>query len=391
MFLVKTDEAMILKLGMEEGVRDDPLTRPLSARKHCRPVTFLLICMGLASIVLSLATGVTVKRTWQDQAIQSAPSCKNPSIRREWRELSEREKEEYIDAVQCLRAVPSELHPMRTLYDDFPWVHSHIGRSTHNSAAFLSWHRYFIHVYETKLREQCGYTGTLTYWDWTLDWQDLRDSPIWDTRLGFGGNGNVSGAITVGDGGCVSGGPFANLTALIYGTDENVHCLSRGFRSGQDFNRHCRDDIGPHSIQTLLRSQDYESFNTGLEDGAHRLIPICLRGDWLLFSSPYGMHNVSLSSYIIVLYISWECFESHKANLMSDPVFFLHHTQIDRLWWIWQQQDLETRLSEYLGKTNRISDERATLADSLDVGPLAPQKTVSEVMETESEMICYRY
>lgn len=43
--------------------------------------------------------------------------------------------------------------------------------------------------------------------------------------MGFGGNGSESGAITVGHGGCVSDGPFANLTASIYGIDENVHCL----------------------------------------------------------------------------------------------------------------------------------------------------------------------
>lgn len=33
----------------------------------------------------------------------------------------------------------------------------------HGSAAFLAWHRYFIHIYERKLKEQCGYTGVLTY------------------------------------------------------------------------------------------------------------------------------------------------------------------------------------------------------------------------------------
>jgi len=27
----------------------------------------------------------------------------------------------------------------------------------------------------------------------------------------------------------------------------------------------------------------------------------------------------------------------------GDPYFFLHHAQIDRVWWIWQNQDLKTR------------------------------------------------
>ena len=38
----------------------------------------------------------------------------------------------------------------------------------HDSAAFLAWHRYFIHIYEEKLKEQCGYSGVLTYETLTL-------------------------------------------------------------------------------------------------------------------------------------------------------------------------------------------------------------------------------
>ena len=33
----------------------------------------------------------------------------------------------------------------------------------HDTAAFLPWHRYFIHIYERALREQCAYSGHLTY------------------------------------------------------------------------------------------------------------------------------------------------------------------------------------------------------------------------------------
>jgi tyrosinase len=33
----------------------------------------------------------------------------------------------------------------------------------HGNAAFLSWHRWFIHLYERALRESCGYTGHLAY------------------------------------------------------------------------------------------------------------------------------------------------------------------------------------------------------------------------------------
>lgn len=53
--------------------------------------------------------------------------CTNPSTRREWRSLSKLEKDEYIGAVRCLLEQPSKLRVDRTLYDDFPFLHSHIG------------------------------------------------------------------------------------------------------------------------------------------------------------------------------------------------------------------------------------------------------------------------
>ena len=33
----------------------------------------------------------------------------------------------------------------------------------------------------------------------------------------------------------------------------------------------------------------------------------------------------------------------------GDPLFYLHHTYLDKLWWTWQQSDLPTRLSDISG------------------------------------------
>jgi tyrosinase len=34
---------------------------------------------------------------------------------------------------------------------------------------------------------------------------------------------------------------------------------------------------------------------------------------------------------------------SDFLNSPPDPTFWFHHGVIDRVWWIWQNQDLETR------------------------------------------------
>ncbi len=53
--------------------------------------------------------------------------CNRPRYRREWRSLSHQEKHRYIQAVQCLKQIPSRLGQNQSLYDDFPYVHFRVG------------------------------------------------------------------------------------------------------------------------------------------------------------------------------------------------------------------------------------------------------------------------
>lgn len=37
------------------------------------------------------------------------------------------EKHQYLNAVQCLKEIPSRIGEAQSLYDDFPWIHYRIG------------------------------------------------------------------------------------------------------------------------------------------------------------------------------------------------------------------------------------------------------------------------
>jgi len=78
------------------------------------------------------------------------------------------------------------------------------------------------------LRERCDYKGHLTYWDWTLDWENITTSPVWDTVTGFGGDGNTSVGRPVFNAHCVTEGPFAGLEVPYYEHIHQRHCLLRG-------------------------------------------------------------------------------------------------------------------------------------------------------------------
>lgn len=77
-----------------------------------------------------------------------------------------------------------------------------------------------------------------------------------------------------------------------------------------------------------------------------------------------------------------------------DPLFFLHHTQVDRLWWLWQQQNPSNRTMQYNGDHPWQGDgpgAPVSLNDKLPMGGLGPEGVVRDYMDTKSAKLCYKY
>jgi tyrosinase len=131
------------------------------------------------------------------------------------------------------------------------------------SGTFLSWHRYFLWVYEEALRNECGYKGPIPYWDWPKYADAPQDSPLFNgDEYSLGSNGafipghpgipvpgsNMTTDIPPGlGGGCVTRGPFkdmvVNLGAVLVGTIGPLP-------SGLGYNPRClKRDSGPAVAQ----------------------------------------------------------------------------------------------------------------------------------------------
>ncbi|RYP77635.1 hypothetical protein DL771_001003 [Monosporascus sp. 5C6A] len=294
-----------------------------------------------ASVFFVVASGALVKR-------QS--SCSSPSVRQEWRSLSSEEKSSYIDSVKCLKTVPSRLSDSSSdsLWDDFSYVHRQLDLSVHFVAVFLPWHRWFVQLYENALRDDCGYNGTAVYWDWTLDYEDPALSPVFDVEAGFGGNGDNNT-------GCVTDGPFAGYNV----STPDDHCLQRVFNMSV-----LTEYAAPSIVNHTLAVQGYSLFRPALENNPHRGAHGAIAGDMLLNYSP------------------------------NDPIFYLHHCNVDRLWWQWQTADIAARQTEYGG--NRYQDDVATDATLYDDVPMVSgfvdeSLVVSDIMWTQSGPFCYTY
>jgi tyrosinase len=236
----------------------------------------------------------------------------------------------------------------------------------HAAASFLPWHRASLHIYETLLAERCDLRIPAPYWDWELDHQSLETSSIWSPDTGFGGDGAATLPEGVGKGRCVVDGPFANTTRLYWEGHERPHCLGRAFKNfdTKESGKLSGAWFSPETMGEVKRSNTFAEFEEKLEGTVHNALHWGIRGD---FSS---------------------------MSAANEPLFWLHHGQIDRLWWKWQSENPKGREREYQGvsfNTTEGRERKGTLSDLLEFGGLWGDIEVSRVMETRGELLCYTY
>lgn len=262
-------------------------------------------------------------------------------------------------------------------YDDFANVHSRMRRKIHWIASFLPWHRHFMFLWEQTLQNECGYTGNLPRWDWTLDSDDMTLAPVWssDPQVGFGTNGKdfTKDPSNLG-GGTIEDGAFANLQ--LYYPDE--HILERNYNLPQEFVSDGRtwgsQFFDAKAMARVHAQTTYAGFAVALEGpdpakedtvhvGAHSIIHVVIGGD------------ISPTSY--------------AAN---EPLFYLHHANVDWHWATWIKGNRRTRLTAYGGhKTIGSTFNDANLSDPLAFLNLAPNPTVRDTMDTTAYPYCYDY
>ncbi|RWA09323.1 hypothetical protein EKO27_g5783 [Xylaria grammica] len=232
------------------------------------------------------------------------------SIRKSWTDLTAAEKQSYIDADLCLMSAPPKagIEGATSRWDELQYAHAAQVRYIHSVGAFLPFHRFFVTVHDRLLRDECGYTGPLPYWDEPADAGDITGSSVFTAEPNFGGNGT-------GNGGCVTDGPFANLTLHFQrNLTTSDYCLSRLF-SDRSFAA-----SNSTNVEICLKKETFVDVWNCMEGAIH------------------GAGHGGVGGTMLDLLLS-----------PGDPVFFLHHGYMDRVWYQWQAQNLTTRLTEIGG------------------------------------------
>ncbi|KAJ6532764.1 tyrosinase [Mycena vulgaris] len=310
--------------------------------------------------------------------------CPSPAIRQEWRDLTSKQKAQYIGAVKCLQRLPATglIPAARTRFDDFQAAHINLTDEIHLVGQFLPWHRRFLNVFEETLKSECGFKGAVPYWDWSRDvdvFNSIDNSPIFHSVHGFGGNGidipgyagpfnnltNLPGWVPGTGGGCVTTGPFASYNlSLGPGTIPTNHCLTRAFNDAFAW------ALSSAQIANTTKQPTFERFRIELE--GQPVTPTMKLHDGGHFAVGAEMLNTYSSP--------------------GDPVFYLHHANLDRIWWNWQQLDLPKRLFDVSGRSSVDPPfVNITLAFELKMLNLAPLIPIRDIMDPSSQPLCYTY
>ncbi|KAK7744004.1 hypothetical protein SLS62_010365 [Diatrype stigma] len=288
-------------------------------------------------------------------------SLANIRVRKEWNSLIDEEKKAYIDAVKCLQSkpalTPASVAPgAKTRFDDFVATLINQTLTIHYTGNFLSWHRYFVWLYEQALREECGYQGTQPYWDWaTTAEYGLANSSLFDgSDLSMSGDGafipnqgNITLLVTTSNsssssdpapiylppgtgGGCVTSGPFANMSV-------NLGPAGLSVPGGGGATVANPAGAFAHNPRCLKRSLT-DGANGGFANASSVLAVVAAPRDVYAFqmqmqgapgSGDLGVHGGG--HYALGGDPGRDAYVSP-----GDPAFYLHHAMIDRTWWMWQ-------------------------------------------------------
>lgn len=241
-------------------------------------------------------------------------------LRKDQANLSAAERTAFVNALHSMKNTFNSSSGL-SVYDEFVYTHAMTMQYTPNPAhmgsAFLPWHRQYIWEFETTLLAH-DTTNTLTglpFWNWSVD-QVTTQSPWTDDFLG--GDGDPD------DNYIVKSGPFREgewfLPEDLSPEEEGDIPLQRAFGVFEGASTlPTADDVAE---ALLIGTYDANPWNPDAPlDQSFRNF---LEGWW---EDEIGLHNrVHM----------WVGGSMAPMTSPIDPVFWLHHSYVDRIWYEWQ-------------------------------------------------------
>jgi tyrosinase len=332
-------------------------------------------------------------------------------VRKDVKALTAQERRDFVRAVLKLKRVPSPYRPGLSYYDQFVDWHVRLNGCNpgdpllrdvqlgHGGPVFLPWHREFVLLFENALREVSGKDISVPYWDWT--------DPA-STRAVFS-DGFMGGDGDPADGYAVNTGPFRKgrwqlnvqptgiqwspsatpyITRHFGGWPNSPLPKPKDVQFALDASRY---DAPPYSTE----SNPAESFRNAVDGFRPPLSSVIACGpDGVVAGGVNPAKRVELHNAVhlwtggmIAPDGGGTRLFGTMANVSSspnDPVFFLHHVMVDRIWAEWQERHgadtYEPRAGVAHNSVDQLMEPYAT--DGLRVRP----RDVADIRE-----LGYRY
>lgn len=225
--------------------------------------------------------------------------------------LTANERQAFLDALVTLKTTYRDPAHVLTIYDELVAVHLAVTQlitgpqaeidGGHNGPAFLPWHREYLLMLEREL-QKIDSSISVPYWDWSSNDANEAILIFRDDFMGPRGSTGLRGME-------VQAGSFRTPTDIDPAPWRIIKALrpdytGRGLLRNRDlvFNDLPYDT----EVSQVLRLDAFHTFRPALEtmhNGIHRWVG----GSMADMTSP------------------------------NDPIFFLHHVNVDRIWAAWQQ------------------------------------------------------
>lgn len=289
-------------------------------------------------------------------------------IRKNVAALTSQEKADIVDAFKKLKATASPYDSKYNYYDQFVRWHylafyctpamTHTDYPAHMNPAFLPWHRSYLDLLERAMKEVSGKEIALPYWDWT----DAASTQALFADDFMGGNGDPA------DGYALKTGPFQKGQWVLKITDDEdindvfsdvdlkpnpVPFLTRNI--GKKLDQNVFLPVKEEIINTLAISiydsypwdssvDTAKSFRNSLEGWRGTAGDTCINNNMDVIDIPgkrrSTLHNI-VHVYVGGLYrLNGVVHGGNMAQNTSpnDPIFWIHHANIDRMWSSWMKR-----------------------------------------------------
>ena len=228
----------------------------------------------------------------------------------------------------------------RTMHHKVPPSNNDDRYAAHGGPLFLPWHRIMLLAFEYNLQVALGDAGfALPYWDWVADGSTA--SPLWSNTEDFLGTGSGGGLYY-----------DPNLDPNLPGQYAVRLYEDPDGKFGQ---------ISPRGVLRELGKQDRLPNTTDVETAAKATE---FDGPRYSGKSTGFRHNLEVNLHNHVHnWVGGDRGDMGPSSSPNDPVFFLHHCNVDRIWEAWMQTnnrrtyqpDMSESERDYLGL--RIDDK----------------------------------